>query len=49
MSRYLLRRLGQAALVLWAAYTVSFLVLFALPGDAVDTKFGGEASDITPE
>ena len=49
MPRYLMRRVGQAALVLWAAYTVSFLVLYALPGDAVDTRFGGDASDITPE
>ena len=35
MGRYLLRRLAQAVVVLWAAYTVSFLVLDALPGDPV--------------
>jgi ABC-type dipeptide/oligopeptide/nickel transport system permease component len=28
---------------------VSFLVLFALPGDAVDTKFGGEATAGSPD
>ena len=27
MTRYLLGRVGQAVVVLWAAYTVSFLVL----------------------
>ncbi|MGY1812650.1 ABC transporter permease [Blastococcus sp. SYSU D00820] len=35
MGRYVLRRLAQAVVVLWAAYTVSFLVLDALPGDPV--------------
>ncbi|GAB3304761.1 ABC transporter permease [Geodermatophilus aquaeductus] len=34
-GRYVLRRLAQAVVVLWAAYTVSFLVLDALPGDPV--------------
>lgn len=28
-------RLGQAALVLWAAFTLSFLILYALPSDPV--------------
>lgn len=49
MTRYLVRRLGLAALVLWAAYTVSFLVLYALPGDPVSLMFGGESNDVTPE
>ena len=49
VNRYLLRRVGQAVLVLWAAYTLSFLVLYALPGDAIDARFGGDASDVTPE
>ncbi|MEN0129367.1 MAG: ABC transporter permease [Brevundimonas sp.] len=49
MSRYLLRRLALAAGVLWAAYTVSFLVLYALPGDPVSIMYGGESSDVTPE
>jgi peptide/nickel transport system permease protein len=35
MGRYLVRRLAQAVVVLWAAYTVSFLILDALPGDPV--------------
>lgn len=38
---YLLRRLGLAVGVLWAAYTVSFVVLYLLPGDAVQTMASG--------
>lgn len=41
MTRYLVRRLLQAALVLWAAYTASFLVLYLLPGDPVDIMLSG--------
>ncbi|WP_028046790.1 ABC transporter permease [Cellulomonas sp. URHE0023] len=48
MNRYVLARLGQALLVLWAAYTVSFVVLYALPGDPVSLMFGSESSDVTP-
>ncbi|MFC4114514.1 ABC transporter permease [Nonomuraea zeae] len=40
MAGYLLRRLGQAVFVLWAAYTVSFFVLFALPADPVSVMVG---------
>lgn len=32
---YLIRRLGQSILVLWGAFTVTFLLLYALPGDPV--------------
>jgi peptide/nickel transport system permease protein len=39
MSRYLFSRTGQALLVLWAAFTASFILLQALPGDAVLIKF----------
>lgn len=46
---YLLRRVGQAVFVLWAAYTVSFFVLYALPADPVTLLVGGEASDVTEE
>ncbi|MGB4779424.1 ABC transporter permease [Microbacterium sp.] len=47
--RYLASRLGQAVLVLWAAYTVSFIVLWALPSDPVALLAGGDASDVSPE
>ncbi|MFA1545971.1 ABC transporter permease [Actinomadura chokoriensis] len=35
MRRYVVLRLLQAAMVLWAAYTLSFLILDVLPGDPV--------------
>ncbi|WP_116953081.1 ABC transporter permease [Jiangella endophytica] len=44
MARYVLARLTQAAFVLWAAYTVSFVVLFALPGDPVALMVGPDAN-----
>lgn len=37
--RYLPGRIAQAALVLWAAFTASFILLQLLPGDAVLIKF----------
>lgn len=49
LARYLGSRLGQAIIILWAAYTVSFLVLYALPSDPVALLAGGDATDITPE
>lgn len=49
MSRYIGTRLGQAVLVLWAAYTVTFVVLYALPGDPVSLMYGSESNDVTPE
>ena len=47
MAGYLGRRLLQALGVLWAAYTVSFLVLYALPADPVRLLAGGDATDVT--
>ena len=40
MRRYVIKRLAQAVGVLWAAYTVSFLVLDYLPGDPVTAMAG---------
>ncbi|MER5753594.1 ABC transporter permease [Streptomyces sp. NPDC002088] len=40
MRRYVFKRLAQAVGVLWAAYTVSFLVLDFLPGDPVTAMAG---------
>ncbi|HVV09656.1 ABC transporter permease [Amycolatopsis sp.] len=50
MKSYLLRRILQAVLVLWAAFTLSFVILYLLPGDAVLAKIaGGEGSTtLTP-
>ncbi|MDA3644131.1 ABC transporter permease [Saccharopolyspora indica] len=50
MLRYFAHRLLQAIVVLWATFTVSFLILYALPGDAVSIVVGPDAgSGITPE
>ncbi|MYW06056.1 ABC transporter permease [Streptomyces sp. SID3343] len=49
MRGYLIRRLVQAVVVLWAAFTVSFVVLYLLPGDSLSIKLGGLESTATPE
>lgn len=49
MSRYVIGRIGQAVLVLWAAFTVSFILLQALPGDAVLIKFLNPELGLGPE
>ncbi|MFJ8113551.1 ABC transporter permease [Streptomyces sp. NPDC096132] len=43
MRRYVIKPLAQAVGVLWAAYTVSFLVLQYLPGDPVSAMAGAGA------
>ncbi|ALV37895.1 ABC transporter permease [Streptomyces sp. CdTB01] len=47
MRGYVIKRLAQAVGVLWAAYTVSFLVLDCLPGDPV-TAMAGAGMDSGP-
>ena len=49
MSHYLLRRSGQGLLVLWAAFTLSFVLLQVLPGDAVLIKFQNPDLGLSPE
>jgi peptide/nickel transport system permease protein len=49
VARYLWGRVAQAALVLWIAYTATFVLLQALPGDAVLIKFQGGDLALTPE
>ncbi|MBZ6075343.1 ABC transporter permease [Microvirga puerhi] len=49
MSRYLIKRIGQAIVVLWAAFTVSFVLLQALPGDAILIKFLNPELGLGPE
>ncbi len=41
MTRYVIGRVAQALLVLWAAYTVTFIVLYELPGNPVELLLGG--------
>ncbi len=49
MLRYVTERVGQAALVLWAAFTVSFILLQALPGDGILIKFLNPDLGLGPE
>lgn len=50
MARYLSRRVALAVGVLWAAFTVSFVVLYLLPGDPVATMASGglDGEPLTP-
>jgi peptide/nickel transport system permease protein len=41
LARYIAGRVAQAVLVLWAAYTVTFVVLYELPGNPVTLLLGG--------
>ena len=41
MARYLAGRIAQAVVVLWAAYTVTFLILYLLPSDPVALRLAG--------
>lgn len=41
-GRFLIRRLAQGALVVWGAFTVSFIVLYLIPGDSVSVLLGGD-------
>jgi peptide/nickel transport system permease protein len=49
MSRYLFNRVGQAAIVLLASFTASFLLLQALPGDAILIKYQNPEMGLSPE
>ena len=49
MTKYVLLRTGQALVVLWAAFTLSFILLQAMPGDAVLIKFLNPEYGLSPE
>jgi len=52
MAWYVLRRVGQAAVVLWAAYTATFVILHVLPSDPVALQLAAnnvEIDSLTPE
>ena len=49
MRHYLLQRAGLGLLVLWAAYTLSFVLLQVLPGDAVLIKFQNPDLGLSPQ
>ena len=45
MARYIIGRVAQALLVLWAAFTVTWIVLYELPGNPVELLLGGGLGD----
>lgn len=50
--RFVANRLGQALLVLWAACTVTFVILQVLPSDAIEAKYntgGTDSANLTEE
>jgi peptide/nickel transport system permease protein len=51
IGRYLLARTWQALLVLWAAFSLSFLILYALPSDPVSIMLNqsGEQSTVNQQ
>lgn len=46
MARYLVGRVAQAVLVLWAAFTVAFVILYLLPSDPLAIRLGANNVDI---
>lgn len=49
MTKYVVLRIGQALIVLLAAFTLSFILLQAMPGDAVLIKFLNPEYGLSPE
>ncbi|WP_434771583.1 ABC transporter permease [Pseudomonas entomophila] len=52
MRRYLIGRVGQALLVLWGAYTLTYFILYLLPGDTLAIMLsasGLEADGLAPD
>jgi peptide/nickel transport system permease protein len=49
MLRYLAGRIGQAALVLLVTFTAAFLLLQALPGDAIMIRFMSPEMGLSPQ
>jgi peptide/nickel transport system permease protein len=51
MGKYVAGRIAQAVVVLWAAYTVTFLILYLLPSDPVALRLAGsnlQVAQLTP-
>lgn len=48
-ARYALRRVGQALLVVAATFVLAFLLLHALPGDAIVARYASPELGLTPE
>src|SRR4051812_28479353 len=48
MPRYLVGRVLQGVFVLWAAYSLSFLILYTLPGDPAAVMVGA-TNNVSPQ
>ncbi|MDK4235239.1 ABC transporter permease [Corynebacterium propinquum] len=48
-SKAILARIGQAALVIWATFTLAFILLSTLPSDAVAARYDNPNLGLTPE
>ena len=50
LAGYVVRRLGLAVFVVWAAFTTTFVILYLLPSDPVLTMLnkGGEGANVDP-
>lgn len=49
MLGYLLRRSGHALVVLWLAYTASFVLLFMVPSNPIEVRLNDPENPISPE
>jgi peptide/nickel transport system permease protein len=49
LTGYVPRRLGQALIVLWIAFTAAFVLLQAMPGDAIMIRFENPELGLSPE
>lgn len=52
MARYIVGRIGQAVVVLWAAYTLTFAILYLLPSDSMQLQLaaaGLQEDTLTPD
>lgn len=50
MLRYVALKVGRAAFVVWAAFTLTFVLLYVLPANPVDLMFDpAELNTVTPE
>ena len=50
-GRYLVKRILQSIVVLWGTFTISFVILYLVPGDPVEIMLGGAGgvSTATPQ
>lgn len=46
MSRYVIGRIAQAVLVLWGAYSVTYFILYLLPGDTLSIMLSAAGVEI---